>query len=98
MKRFTSKKDYLKNFAQFEGLVDDDLVRDKTNNDILFYKWMLDKGITRFKGGYREALVLTWRFYKDLTKKVKSGVASKMEIRCLEQFIEANGLLEAWGK
>lgn len=85
MGKFIDKEKFVE-IGCYSAWCGDDTARLKFNNDMLFYKWMLDQGITEFKGGIEEALEITWDFHKHLWNRRESGCATELELAALEQF------------
>ncbi len=86
MSKFIDKERFVK--IGRDTKCDDSFMRLKFNNDLLFYRQMLDQGIAEFKGGVEEAFELTWDFHKHLFDRRESGVATELEITALETFEE----------
>lgn len=85
MKGFVSKEKFVEVGCDM-SMAEDEMMRLKFNNDLLFYKWMLDQGITEFTGGVKEAFEITWDFHRHLFNRKEAGVATKLELAALEQF------------
>jgi len=85
MKEFVSKEKFVEVGCDM-SMAEDEMMRLKFNNDLLFYKWMLDQGITEFTGGVKEAFEITWDFHNHLYNRKKAGVATDLELAALEQF------------
>lgn len=85
MSEFIDKEKFVK-AGCYRTICDDSSMRLNFNNDLLFYKWMLDQGITEFKGGVREGFELTWDFHRHLWNRRESGCATELEISALEAF------------
>lgn len=85
MKGFINKERFVEVGCDM-SVVEDEMMRIKFNNDLLFYKWMLDQGITEFTGGVREAFEITWDFHRHLFDRKEAGVATDLELKALEQF------------
>lgn len=86
MSKFIDKERFVK--IGRDTLCGDSFMRLKFNNDLLFYKWMLDQGIYEFKGGVEEAFELTWDFHRHLWNRRESGCATDLELAALETFEE----------
>lgn len=85
MSEFISKEKFVKAGCEY-SIEEDESMRLKFNNDLLFYKWILDQGITEFTGGLKEAYELTWDFHRNLYDRKETGIATKLELAALEQF------------
>lgn len=85
MSEFISKEKFVK-FGCDYSIEEDETMRLRFNNDLLFYKWVLDNGITEFTGGLKEAYELTWDFHRHLYNRKEAGIATKLELAALEQF------------
>lgn len=85
MKGFINKDKFVEVGCDY-SMAEDETMRLKFNNDLLFYKWMLDQGITEFTGGVKEAFEITWDFHRHLFDRKEAGVATKLELAALEQF------------
>jgi hypothetical protein len=68
------------------SIVSDETMNLKTNNDLMFYGWMLKKGITEITGGVKESFELTWEFHKELFDKREAGTITDRERQALETF------------
>lgn len=66
----------------------DEIVNKKFNNDLVFYKMMLDKGITKFEGGAKEGFEITYDLHMELLEQSKVRELTDQEQGMLDAFFE----------
>lgn len=87
MEKIISKERFVNGFMRnFAG--PDEIVNKKFNNDLVFYKMMLDKGIDHFEGGAREGFAITYDLHMELMEQSKVRTLTAQEEQMLDTFLE----------
>lgn len=88
MEKIISKERFVNGFMNLATFNADELTNLKFNNDIVFYKRLLDKGITHFEGGAREGFELTYEIHMELYEESKVRTLTDQEEKMLDTFFD----------